>query len=100
MVIESLNQSQPNQNTDSDTESTSDEFPSDILVLSEIQASQSLAATTIQRQYRAYLLRSQFLSYLQTRTNLNLLSAVQIQRQFRTHQTQQQATLFWRLHQQ
>jgi hypothetical protein len=93
MVIESPNQPKPNQNTDSDAESSSDELPSDIPFLIEIQSSQFQAATKIQRQYQTNYLQSQFLNYLQARTNLNLLSAVQIQRRFRTHQTQQQATL-------
>jgi hypothetical protein len=82
MVIESPDQPQPNQNTDSDTESTSDKLPSDILFLSETQSSQFQAATKIQRQYRTYYIRSKFLNYLQAHTNLNRLPAVQIQRCF------------------
>jgi hypothetical protein len=96
MVIESPNQPQPNQNTDSDTESSSDELPapSDVPFFIGTQSSQlQAAATIIQRLYRSYHLRSQFLNYLQTRQNLNLLSAVQIQPRFRAHRTQQQATL-------
>jgi hypothetical protein len=96
MVIESPNQPQPNQqNTDSDTESSSDELPtsSDVPFIRTQSSQLQTAATVIQRLYRSYYFRSQFLNYLQTCQNLSLLSAVQIQRRFQAHRTQQQATL-------
>jgi hypothetical protein len=96
MVIESSNISQTSSSLqDSDTESLISNVSYEYGDLSEILLRQlrRQSAITIQQKIRNFLLRKQFLTYLQVQQEIRQLSAVQIQRGFRVHQTQSQVSL-------
>jgi hypothetical protein len=96
MVIESSDISQTSSSLqDSDTESLISNVSYEYGDLSEILLLQlrRQSAITIQQNFRNYLLRKQFLTYLQVQQEIRQLSAVQIQRVFRVHQTQSQVNL-------
>jgi hypothetical protein len=103
MVIESPDRLQTSPNTtDSDSDSLSDaaillrQLKAEILLCQLRRPRRIQSAIIIQQKIRNFLLQTQFLTYLQVQTEfrrLRQLSAVQIQRGFRVHQTQQQVTL-------